>query len=120
MRAITKVYYFENAIHSFGSQEQLEKQNRKRLEYNRMKRDRDTNRRGGGDKTRDHRPRSAGGKDMPQETGLDDVHVTIKARSEGRAVSDNTGGRKRNLSDRHRNQHTGPQVRCISKARQKA
>ena len=95
-------------------QEQLEKQNAKRLEYNRMKRERENRRRDDrrsdrrDDRRSDRRDRDRRGS-RDESTGLDDVHVTIKPRSEGRAVSDNTGGRKRNLSDRSRNQQ-GAQV----------
>ncbi|XP_072016046.1 uncharacterized protein [Amphiura filiformis] len=90
-------------------QEQLEKQNKKRLEYNRMKRDRDNNRRRD-DKRNDNRRHDdrrgdrGNSREGQKSEGLDDVHVTIKPRSEGRAVSDNTGGRKRNFSDKSRNQ----------------
>ena len=78
----------------------------KRERENRRRDDRRSDRRD--DRRSDRRDRDRRGS-RDESTGLDDVHVTIKPRSEGRAVSDNTGGRKRNLSDRSRNQQ-GAQV----------
>ena len=113
---MNQVYYYYYNDYYLPLQEQLEKQNAKRLEYNRMKRERenrsrrDDRRSDRKDDRRSDRRDRRGSRD--ESTGLDDVHVTIKPRSEGRAVSDNTGGRKRNLSDRSRNQQ-GAQVFSI-------